>query len=472
MEHNTSILSSSAQSGPAIKTQAGLDPAKAQGEAGGVKFGEVMREALQSAQESPPEQVTAFAGLEQQIAELSAETEALLVTAEPEAVEGILSQAVTQLWELIGNFDTQNGTQFVSELSENLTEAVDIQGTTDIAELLSTALIQPANPLIAQSVVSEVPTALGRVEMQSLVFVQGQPQTGDAPLFANITNLLLQSQSLAQNGQNPSTALQVIANASTLEGIELLPKAVSDWPQQIQQFAVETPSKNQALENTVAGQLAAELTNTASKTGADTIQLSGGDAVKAKVKELLAVSAQAIVLSANTPATSGENLGQLLQARTELQNLTTATLPVHTRPARSFSQNVASQMQGKPIGEGITRIELAPRGLGNVIIELQKKETGDIQIIVKAENPAVLHALRTDREMLLSVLSDEVSAQDGVDLQFEEFSEGQFMRDENGVNFGENLAQSELENEEDENSVNPAPIVKQPLGEGQLDILT
>lgn len=478
MENNTNILSSLVQKGPQAKTQAGLDPAKAQGEAGGLKFGEVMRDALQLAQGNKPGQVTAFAELEQQIAELSVETEALLIGAEPEAVDGILSQAVAQLWDLIGNFDAENGTKFVSELSESLAELTlvpeDIQSSANIAELFSTTFIQPANSLIAQSVVSEVPTSSGRVEMQSLIFGQAQSQTSDVSLFANVTNLLSQSQSLAQplaqNGQNPGPASQASANIAVLEGIELLPKAASDWPQLVQQFAVETPSKKQALENNVTGQLTVSLANTADKTGADTIQLSGGDAVKAKVKELLAVSAQTIVTSANGSVVSDENIGQLLQARTELQNVNASTLPEHTRRARSFSQNVASQIQGRPINEGITRIELAPRGLGSVVIELQTKETGDIQIIVKAESPAVLHALRTDREMLLSVLSNEVSAQDGVDLEFEEFGEGQFNNDEDGVSFAKDLAHSELENEDD--AVNPASTVRQPLGEGQLDILT
>ena len=503
MEHNISVASPLAQNGLVTKNQGGSGLIKAQAEAVSLEFGEVMRDAMQ---ENGPRQVTALAGLEQQIMELSVETESLLVNAKPEAVEDILAQAVAELWELVGNFDAQNGTQFVPELSEKLTQTAlapeDLQGTTDIAELFSATFIQPANILVAQTVVSDIPTPTGRVEMQSLVVAQAQPQASEVPLFANVTKLLPQplAQSLAQNGENPRPASQAIANTSVLAGIELIPKAASDWPQQIQQFvvetplknpalesavtgqlaielanktfAVETPLKNPALESAVTGQLAIELANKANKAGADTIQLSGSDAVKAKVKELLALSAQAIVSNGNTPATTNENLSQLLQTRTELQSVTATALPEHTRPARSFSQNIASQIQGRPLNEGITRIELAPRGLGSVVIELQKKETGDMQIIVKAENPAVLHALRTDREMLLSVLSNEVSAQDGVDLEFEEFSEGQFDRDKGGVNLDEELAQSKLENEDDEGSVDPASTVKQPLGAGRLDILT
>lgn len=453
------------------KSNAGLDPVKAQNQEGTIKFGEAVRDALLSVHEGKADQDTALVGLERQIVELSAKTENLLVDADPEAVEAILSQAVAQLWESIGSFDAQNGTQLVSELSENLTEATlapaDIQGTTDIAKLFPATFIQPANSLFAQTVVSEIPTPAGRVEMQSLVFAQTQPQADDAPLFAYVTNLLLQSQSPMQNGQKPGPTAQVITNASVIEGIELRPKATSDWPQQIQQFAVETP-----LDNNVARQLITSLADTTDKTGAVAMQLSGGEAIKAKVKELLAISAQTNVSNANTPISSDENPSQLLQTRTELQSMNAPVLPEHTRPARSFSQNIASQIQGRTINEGITRIELSPRGLGNVIIELQTKETGDIQIVVKAENPAVLHALRTDREMLLSILSNEVSAQDGVDLEFEEFSDGQFKHHEDGVNGGEGPAQSELENEDTEDLIDPASAKQQLLGAGQLNILT
>ena len=485
MEHNTSILSSLVQTGMVIKSQAGFDPSKIQNEEGAAKFGEVMRDAMQSVQENGPKQVTALAGLEQQIMGLSAETENLLVNAEPEAVEGILVHAVAELWELVANFDAQNSTQFVPELSEKLVQAALVpeylQGTTDIAELFSATFIQPtniqpANMLVAQTLISDVPTPAGRVEMQSLVVAQAQPQASDASLFSNVTNLLSQSQSVAQflvqNGQKPGPASQMIANTSVLAGTELIPKVVSDWPQQIQQFAIETPLKNPALENSVAEQLTVELSSAASKIGTDSIQLSRGGAIKAKVKDRLVFSAQSIVSNPNAPVIAGEISSQLLQTRTELQNVNTAVLVEHTRPARSFSQNVASQILGRPLNEGITRIELAPRGLGNVVIELRVKETGDTQIIVKAENPAVLHALRTDREMLLSVLSSGVSAQDGVDLEFEEFSQGQFDRDKDGVNLGEELAQLKLENEDDENSVNPTSTVKPLLGAGQLDILT
>lgn len=481
MENGTSILSSLTQKGSLPKSQGGFSLSPMQTEAVSVKFSEVMQNALQAGQteltlvgESGPN--TDLLGLEQQILDLSAKTEGLLLNADPEAVDDILAQSVEQLWELIGNFDIQNGTQHVLELSESLaTPALieaDTQDLTDIAGLFAGVFTQPNNALAAETVVSEISTVTGLAEVQSLVVAQGQPPTDDAPLFANVINLLRKPQSLAQDGNKLASAPSAMPNVSALNGLELVTKTAVDWPQQVQQLTIETPLNRQTLANTGAGKLVLETGDAAEKNNADTILLAGGDNIKAKAKEILTFSAQTIISNANVPAVTDEITGHILQARTELQNVNTVAPPEAPRPARSFSQNVASQLQGKTLNEGITRIELAPRGLGNIIIELKTKETGDIQIVVKAENSAVIHALRTDRDMLLSTLSNEVSTQDAIDLEFEEFTNGQFNREDEGVNWGETVNQADLDNEDSEGSANASSATQKSLGVDQIDILT
>lgn len=477
MEQNTSILSSLVQGDPLSKKPSG--GSLLQSEEASAKFAEIMGNALQATQtqlvrEVPSEQNTALYGLEQQIAELSAETEGLLVDADPALVDDILADAVTQLWGLIENFDIQNKTQYVSEISTHLAEAVsDTPATPNAAQLLSAAFTQPTNILAADTVVmSNAPTETGRETMQSLVFVQPQAPVKDASLFANVSNLLQTLQPSAQNAQSLNASPQAVPNMPALDSTELMPKAVSDWAQNIQQLTVETPLKGSTLESTVAGQVVTELSGANNVVNANTLQQSTQGNVKAKVKELLTASAQSITSNANTPVSTEDILNLLPQTKTELQNASITALPEQARPAKSFSQNVASQLQGKLSSEGITRIELAPRGLGNILIELQTKETGELQIIVKAENPAVLHALRTDRDALLSALPNDISAQDGIDLEFEEFNEGQFNRDKDTLNQMDQVAQSEIENEDVEDTSNPTSITRQVLGAGRLDILT
>jgi hypothetical protein len=487
MENGTSILSSLTQKGSPPKNQVGFNLSPAQAEVVSAKFGEVLQNALQAGKTKlmfvgELGQDTALLGLEQKIMDLSAKTEGLLLNADPEAVEDILAQSVEQLWELIENLDIQNGTQHVLELSESLTTLAlieaDTQDLADIAGLFSGAFTQPTNLLAAETLVSEIPTATGLAEVQSLVAVQGQPlvaaqgqpQTDETPLFTNVINLLRKPQSFAQDGIKPASASRAVPNVPALNGLELVTKTVVDWPQQVQQLTIETPLNRHTLENTVAGKQVLETGDTAGKANADKILLVGGNNIKAK--EILTFSAQTIISNANAPAVTNEISGHILHAKTELQSVNTAVPPEPPRPARSFSQNVASQLQGKPLNEGITRIELAPRGLGNIIIELKTKETGDIQIIVKAENSAVIHALRTDRDALLSTLSNEVSTQDAIDLEFEEFSDGQFNHEDDGVNWGETVNQADLDNEDSEGLGNASSATQKSLGVDQIDILT
>ncbi|PCH94798.1 MAG: hypothetical protein COB84_07085 [Rhodobacteraceae bacterium] len=477
MEQNTSILSSLVQGDPLSKKTNG--GSLLQAEEISAQFGEIMGNALQATQtqllgEAPLalEQNTALYSLEQQITELSAETEGILIDADPAAVDDILADAVTQLWGLIENFDIRNETQYVSEISTHLAKAVsDTPATPNAVQLLSAAFTQPTNVLTAGTVVvANAPIETGRETLQSLVFLQPQAPTRDASLFANVSNLLQTLQPSTQNAQSLSAASQAVPNMSALDSTELMPKAISDWAQNIQQLTVEAPLKGSTLESTVAGQVVTELSGANNVVNASTLQQPAQGSVKAKVKDLLTFSAQSIASSPNAPVSTDDIFNLLPQTRSELQNVSITALPEQARPAKSFSQNVASQLQGKLSSEGITRIELAPRGLGNILIELQTKETGEIQIIVKAENPAVLHALRTDRDALLSALPNNISAQDGIDLEFEEFNEGQFDRDKDTLNLMDQVAQSE--NEDVEDSTNPASISRQILGAGRLDILT
>ena len=99
--------------------------------------------------------------------------------------------------------------------------------------------------------------------------------------------------------------------------------------------------------------------------------------------------------------------------------------PAHGSPSSHLAGDVTGQMRGHPIAEGTTRIGLSPQGLGAVEIDLGHDDTGALRITIRAENPAVLSALRDNREMLLSVLRDNgVSVQESA-LGFEEYGQGE-----------------------------------------------
>lgn len=86
-----------------------------------------------------------------------------------------------------------------------------------------------------------------------------------------------------------------------------------------------------------------------------------------------------------------------------------------------FARNVAAQIRGKVFEEGKTRVELSPRGLGDVEVEVARDDSGKLRVVLRIENPAVLTAFRQDREALLSVLREGGFEIDDSELAFEQF---------------------------------------------------
>jgi flagellar hook-length control protein FliK len=91
----------------------------------------------------------------------------------------------------------------------------------------------------------------------------------------------------------------------------------------------------------------------------------------------------------------------------------------------AFARHLATQVSGALISEGSTRIELTPRGLGDIEIAMRHDEAGKLRVVLKADNPAVLTAFRQDRDLLLGALREssggEIAGSD-VDLSFESFA--------------------------------------------------
>lgn len=94
-------------------------------------------------------------------------------------------------------------------------------------------------------------------------------------------------------------------------------------------------------------------------------------------------------------------------------------------PASGFARNLAQQIRHAKFTDGHTRITLAPRGLGEIEIDMRPDEAGKLRIVLRAENPAVLHALRGDRDGLLLTLTESGADVRDADLSFEDFGHRQ-----------------------------------------------
>ncbi|MBB3713461.1 hypothetical protein FHS00_003065 [Limimaricola variabilis] len=98
-------------------------------------------------------------------------------------------------------------------------------------------------------------------------------------------------------------------------------------------------------------------------------------------------------------------------------------------PPSGFSRALTAQIREAGVVEGHTRITLTPGGLGEIEIDLAH-ENGQMRVVIRAENQAVLQALRGDRDGIAALLGDAGGLDDG-QLSFESFARGDD-RDDDG----------------------------------------
>lgn len=102
-------------------------------------------------------------------------------------------------------------------------------------------------------------------------------------------------------------------------------------------------------------------------------------------------------------------------ARTETASATPA-------PAPDFTASLRQQISARSLSEGTTRFALNPEGLGALEIEIGRNEAGGLRLVLRAESPAVLAALRNDRDGLLALLRTSGAVTGDPALSFEELA--------------------------------------------------
>lgn len=113
----------------------------------------------------------------------------------------------------------------------------------------------------------------------------------------------------------------------------------------------------------------------------------------------------------------------LVQAVTPAIAAAVPTPVQHQAPQSGFARNLAGQIRGVSFSEGTTRIELSPQGLGGIEIEISPDEAGKLRVVLRAENPAVLNAMRSDREMLAGLLRDGGATVEDSAMSFEDLGQ-------------------------------------------------
>lgn len=132
-------------------------------------------------------------------------------------------------------------------------------------------------------------------------------------------------------------------------------------------------------------------------------------------------------------------------------------------PQAKFTQAVIGQLRSAEFKEGVTKVELNPRGLGNVEIELKTNVDGSLSVVVRAESAHVLNSLRQESDLLAQVIAQGGEAS----VDFQEFSSGdqQSFEQQDALTGG---GVSDGGGEEGEEATSDQVTI----GNGQLDLMT
>ncbi|MGE4326596.1 MAG: flagellar hook-length control protein FliK [Pseudodonghicola sp.] len=131
-----------------------------------------------------------------------------------------------------------------------------------------------------------------------------------------------------------------------------------------------------------------------------------------------------------------------------------------------FAEVLTEQIRAAEVSDGHTRIELNPRGLGALEVDVSTTDDGLLNVVVRAENPGVLNALKADRDLLAQALGNL----GGGALDLQSFSQGS---DQRGSD--QRAAPSMIASAMESPAVASAGEIAAPadrIGGGRLDIVT
>ncbi|MGH1466612.1 MAG: flagellar hook-length control protein FliK [Cognatishimia sp.] len=129
-----------------------------------------------------------------------------------------------------------------------------------------------------------------------------------------------------------------------------------------------------------------------------------------------------------------------------------------------FASALIQQVRAVELQEGVTKIELTPRGLGSIEVEMKTRADGSLAVVVRAENAHVLNSLREERDLLAQVIADVGQGS----VEFQEYSKNPDQEQGGSSSGGNDFSGGDLEVSEDgQDATQTAKI-----GGGQLDLMT
>ena len=129
-----------------------------------------------------------------------------------------------------------------------------------------------------------------------------------------------------------------------------------------------------------------------------------------------------------------------------------------------FAAALLGQVKAAEVREGTTRIELTPRGLGSIEVELKTNSDGSLAVVVRAENSHVLSSLREERDLLALAIGDTGTGS----LEFQEYTPDNGREQQSQMAFEE--ADSSTDADVTESQAAPERVAQ--IGGRHLDLMT
>lgn len=360
---------------------------------------------------------------------------------------------------VLQRFDRANGTNTVEALAANVATlpALTLRGESDATaaagligvargllglggETTSPAVV-PSSPVMlrvpgAQSIgdlirqaaagpgsvaASDIPEGRAVEAFRDVLPAASQASAEAAPRNGLLTNLAPQLRNLQVSGD--TARVQLVPS-----GLGVVEITVTRIAGEATGLAVsaDNPRILSALQNN-ADQFAAILRDSGLSASPEAMTFAAMSPSSRAVRTALGQAAPAVAaLDASEGPTQRAEVN-LPPARFDALSLRPIEIPaaqsLHS-PQAQLASHVTSQLRGNQLSEGTTRIQLNPQGLGSMEIDLVHDDNGALRITVRAENPAVLGALRENREILLAALRDNGTAMQDGSLGFEDFGRG------------------------------------------------
>ncbi|MGC9370095.1 MAG: flagellar hook-length control protein FliK [Paracoccaceae bacterium] len=379
-----------------------------------------------------------------------------------DAADGILAEAAVQLREMLRAFDAATGADSLATLTANLARLPDTP------QFAAAAAGQGKESAESSTQTGTEPPATARATAMFALATELLGLAKTAPVAAAS---LAQRPALPEPGARPAMAPAPGSQRAALPTAPGLPAQAAPHP------VAAAPAEVQPRDIQSRSELPQAAGDEGRGLSSAAPAASAASENRAWAKDMLGMAVQA---KPGVPAEATQQApAPLPQAgveprlpgavETTAAPRTAATPPQTPAPPDGFARNLANQIRSSSFSEGRTRIELSPRGLGSIEIDLQADEAGKLRVVLRAENPAVLNALRGDRASLLAVLGDNGVAVEDSALDFEAF--GQQRQGQGDAPPATSRPASPAEEEAE--SAAPTRRDPRPLpGTGRLDIMT